>query len=107
MTLAQKRMASMIMENTAADVEAYKASQEASSNAARAARPDAEMEMVDEEDEVRIASRRREEEEFARAKALQAKSLDTGGPMKIRENYVPKSEQTDLRMSVISLTYRK
>ncbi|PIL23798.1 hypothetical protein GSI_13549 [Ganoderma sinense ZZ0214-1] len=97
MTLAQKRMAAMIMETTVEDVEAHRARQAAAeAEAAAAAREDddAVMEESDDEDDETKERRRRDEEErqmeIERAKAIQASSLDVGGPMKIRTDYVPK-----------------
>ncbi|TFK26425.1 hypothetical protein FA15DRAFT_667517 [Coprinopsis marcescibilis] len=102
MTLAQKRMAAMIMENTAEDIEAHKARQAAAeAEAAKAVGSagvanqdddgDAAMEESDDEDEA--AKQKQDEEnrqrEFARAQAMQAMP-STGGPMKIRTDYVPK-----------------
>lgn len=99
MTLAQKRMAAMIMETTVEDVEAHRARQAAAeAEAAATAREDddAVMEESDDEDDEMKERRRREEEErqmeIERAKAIQASSLDVGGPMKIRTDYVPKRE---------------
>lgn len=102
MTLAQKRMAAMIMETTAEDVEAHRARQaaadaEAAAAAASAAgqqEEDTVMEQSDDEDDEAAERRRREEEErqkeVERARAVQASSLDVGGPIKIRTDYVPK-----------------
>ncbi|KAI0670589.1 Pre-mRNA splicing factor PRP21 like protein-domain-containing protein [Trametes maxima] len=103
MTLAQKRMAAMIMETTAEDVEAHRARQAAAEAEAAAAvggagagqdDDDTAMEQSDDEDdEVKERKRRDEEErqrEIERAKAIQASSLEAGGPMKIRTDYVPK-----------------
>ena len=101
MTLAQKRMAAMIMETTAEDVEAHRARQAAAEAEAAAAvggagadQEDTVMEESDDEDdEVKERKRREEEErqrEIERARAIQASSLDVGGPMKIRTGYVPK-----------------
>ncbi|KAF8638509.1 hypothetical protein AX16_010492 [Volvariella volvacea WC 439] len=93
MTLAQKRMAAMVMETTVEDVEAHKARQaaaEAEAAAAAAARQAVEddaMEESDDEDE--IARRKQEEEERAREIA-RAQAVNTAGPMKIRTDYVPK-----------------
>lgn len=104
MTLAQKRMAAMIMENTVDDVEAHRARQAAAEAEAAAAvggagiggNEDAAMEESDEEDEEAQARRKHAEEdrarEIERAKALQASSVNTAGPMKIRTDYVPKRE---------------
>ena len=100
MTLAQKRMAAMIMETTADDVEAHRAKQaaadaeaEAAAAAAAANQSDAEMDQSDEEDEA-AAKRSKEEEErqraLAHAHAIQASAMNPAGPMKIRTDYVPK-----------------
>ena len=103
MTLAQKRMAAMIMENTAEDVEAHRARQAAAEAEAAAAvgtagtggqDEDEGMEESDDESEEIQARQKREAEErareIARAQALQASSVNTAGPMKIRTDYVPK-----------------
>ena len=54
------------------------------------------MEESDDEDKEENERRRREEEErqreLERARAIQASSLEAGGPMKIRTDYVPKRE---------------
>ncbi|KDR73452.1 hypothetical protein GALMADRAFT_227902 [Galerina marginata CBS 339.88] len=101
MTLAQKRMAAMIMETTADDVEAHRARQAAAEAEAAAAvggagagaNDDAEMEQSDDEEEV--ASRQKKEEQerqraIAHAHAMQASAMNPAGPMKIRTDYVPK-----------------
>ena len=108
MTLAQKRMAAMIMETTAEDVEAHRARQAAAEAEAAAAvgtagapgasatEEDAEMEQSDDEDQEAQQRKKREEEErqreLERAQLIQASSLGAGGPMKIRTDYVPKRE---------------
>jgi len=104
MTLAQKRMAAMIMENTVDDVEAHRARQAAAEAEAAAAvggagvggDDDGVMEQSDDEDEASQERKKREEQEKAReierAKALQASSINTAGPMKIRTDYIPKCE---------------
>jgi splicing factor 3A subunit 1 len=104
MTLAQKRMAAMIMETTAEDVEAHRARQAAAEAEAAAAvggagiggEDDAKMDQSDEEDEESQMRQKQEEEERAReierAMAIQASSVNTAGPMKIRTDYVPKRE---------------
>jgi splicing factor 3A subunit 1 len=108
MTLAQKRMAAMVMETTVEDVEAHKARQAAAeaeaaaavSSAggapAEAADDDVMMEESDEEDTEASERKKKEEEErqkeLGRAKAIQASSLEAGAPMKIRTDYVPKRE---------------
>ncbi|KAH7930849.1 hypothetical protein BV22DRAFT_1138400 [Leucogyrophana mollusca] len=102
MTLAQKRMAAMIMENTADDIEAHRARQAAAEAEAAAAvggagigvsEDDAAMEQSDDEDQEGQERKKREEEERARelerARAMQA-SASAAGPMKIRTDYVPK-----------------
>ncbi|TFK90936.1 hypothetical protein K466DRAFT_660419 [Polyporus arcularius HHB13444] len=104
MTLAQKRMAAMIMETTAEDVEAHRARQAAAEAEAAAAvggaggdQEDTVMEESDDEDDEAKDRRRKEEEErqreIERARAIQASSLDVGGPMKIRTDYVPKLQK--------------
>jgi splicing factor 3A subunit 1 len=110
MTLAQKRMAAMIMETTAEEVEAVRARQAAAEAEATAAvggagvdvEDDAAMEESDDEDrEVQDRKRKEEEErqrELERARAIQASSLEGGGPMKIRTDYVPKCEFTSCLM---------
>lgn len=101
MTLAQKRMAAMIMENTVEDVQAHQARQAAAEAEAAAAvggagvaDDDAAMEQSDDEDGDAQERRRMEDEErereFERAQAIQASSVNTAGPMKIRKDYVPK-----------------
>ncbi|KAG6866077.1 hypothetical protein C0991_008829 [Blastosporella zonata] len=106
MTLAQKRMAAMIMETTAEDVEAHRARQAAAEAEAAAAvggagvsggDDDAVMEESDEEVEDAQTKQKREEEararEIARAQALQSGTLNAAGPMKIRTDYVPKLDK--------------
>ncbi|KAH9951387.1 Pre-mRNA splicing factor PRP21 like protein-domain-containing protein [Amylocystis lapponica] len=102
MTLAQKRMAAMIMETTVEEVEAHRARQAAAEAEAAAAvggagiggQDDAAMEESDDEDGEAQERRRRDDEErvreVERARAIQANSLDAGAPMKIRTDYVPK-----------------
>ncbi|KAH8117529.1 Pre-mRNA splicing factor PRP21 like protein-domain-containing protein [Phellopilus nigrolimitatus] len=83
-TLAQKKMAAMIMEDTADEVEATAAGAEA----------DGTMDVSDDEDAEAQERKKRDEEErqkeFERARAIQATSMDASGPMKIRTDYVPK-----------------
>lgn len=106
-TLAEKRMAAMIMEDAQPDLDALRAKE--SADVAR--HEEAEMEQSDDEEAAEIRQRKKKEEEEraneeARARELQAKNLEHGGPMKIRKDYVPKSEchfslcatrQTDIR----------
>ncbi|KAH0830505.1 Pre-mRNA splicing factor PRP21 like protein-domain-containing protein [Lanmaoa asiatica] len=103
MTLAQKRMAAMIMETTADDIEAHRAKQAAAEAEAAAAVggagiPTAEGEDTameqseDEDDEVQQRKQREEEErmrELERARVIQA-NANAAGPMKIKSDYVPK-----------------
>ena len=104
-TLAQNRMAGMIMEDTSGDVEALRAQQAAAEAEAAAAvggagvaddDGDAAMEQSDDEDEGAQARKWCEAEEREReiehARAIQASSINTAGPMKIRTDYVPKRE---------------
>lgn len=103
MTLSQKRMAAMIMENTAEEVEALRARQAAAEREAAAAVGGVgNMTTIDdmgspmaEDDEAKERQQKEEEErarEFERAKIIQATSLNSTGPMKIRSDYVPKCE---------------
>lgn len=104
MTLSQKRMAAMIMENTVEDVEAHRAKQAAAEREAAAAvggvggasDSTATAGVISlEDEEIRERQQREEAErarELERAKAIQATSLDATGPMKIRNDYVPKCE---------------
>ena len=101
-TLAQKKMAAMIMEDTAEQVEQVRARQaaaeaEAASGVGSAGiEADGAMDVSDDEDEEAKERRRRDEEErqreMERARAIQATSMDASGPMKIRTDYVPKRE---------------
>jgi len=106
MTLAQKRMAAMIMENTVEDVEAHRARQAAAEAEAAAAvggvgiggDDDAAMEESDDEEDTQAKLQREEEErtrEIAHAQALQASAVNTAGPMKIRTDYVPKRKRLE------------
>ncbi|KIJ44155.1 hypothetical protein M422DRAFT_228832 [Sphaerobolus stellatus SS14] len=102
MTLSQKRMAAMIMENTAEEVEALRARQAAAEREAAAAVGQAggssaikDTEMTNADDEEEAKQRREKEEadrnkELERARAIQAASLGAAGPMKIRHDYAPK-----------------
>ncbi|KAI9508491.1 Pre-mRNA splicing factor PRP21 like protein-domain-containing protein [Russula earlei] len=105
MTLAQKRMAAMVMETTVEDVEAHRARQAAAEaeaaaavssagGAAETADDDVMMEESDDEDAEASERKKKEEEErqkeLDRARAIQASSLEAGAPMKIRTDYVPK-----------------
>ncbi|KAI0303410.1 Pre-mRNA splicing factor PRP21 like protein-domain-containing protein [Multifurca ochricompacta] len=91
MTLAQKRMAAMVMETTVEDVEAHRARQAAAEAEAAAAVSSAGgaagIEEVD--DDVMMEEKERQKE-LERAKAIQATSLEAGATMKIRTDYVPK-----------------
>lgn len=100
MTLAQKRMAAMVMETTAEDVEIHRAKQAqadadaAAAASAAAAIEDAEMDQSDDEDAVAAARTKRIDEArqkaIATAQAIQANATGQAGPMKIRTDYVPK-----------------
>ncbi|KZV90420.1 hypothetical protein EXIGLDRAFT_720355 [Exidia glandulosa HHB12029] len=105
MTLSQKRMAAMITETAADDVEALNARrasdilQVTEGVGSAGAGDDVQMdESGDEADEVRARKRREDEErerELERAKQIQAKSLDASGSIKIRTDYVPKLGRKD------------
>ncbi|KAL5490470.1 PRP21 [Sanghuangporus weigelae] len=96
-TLAQKKMAAMVMEDTVDEVEAVRARQAAEQEAAQAngaTEADGTMDVSDDEDEELKERKRREDEErqkeIERARAIQATSMNASGPMKIRTDYVPK-----------------
>lgn len=100
MTLAQKRMAAMIMENTVEEVEAHRARQAAAE--AEAARTvgkvtvmdeDEDAAMMEESDDEKDEDRRRKEEEQRQRELARANAMAPNvGPMKIRTDYVSKSE---------------
>lgn len=101
MTLAQKRMAAMIMENTAEDIEAHRARQAAAEAEAAAAvgtvgiaaEDDGAMEESEEEGEGQVQQHEEDRtRELARAQALLASIATTTGAMKIRTDYVPKRQ---------------
>ena len=101
-TLAQKKMAAMIMEDAVDEVEAVRARQvteaEAQAEAQALAQAQAAMQRQDQQmdvsDDEEMERNMREEEErqreLERARAIQAQSMDAAGPMKIRTDYVPK-----------------
>lgn len=100
-TLAQKKMAAMIMEDAVDEVEAVRARQvteaEAQAEAQALAQAQAAMQQQDQmdvsDDEEMERNMREEEErqrELERAREIQAQSMDAAGPMKIRTDYVPK-----------------
>jgi len=99
MTLAQKRMAAMVMETTAEDVEAHRARQAAAEAEAAAAvgqvggiggDEDAAMEQSDDEVE---DTRQREQGVVQRSETIPA-NPETTGNIKIRTDYVPKRAST-------------
>ena len=94
-TLAQKRMAAMVMENTVEDVEAHRARQAAAEAEAAAAvgrvggavgDDDAAMEQSDDEADY---TRQQEQGVVHRTETLPA-NPETIGNIKIRNDYVPK-----------------
>lgn len=98
-TVAQKKMAAMIMEDAAEEVEAERARQLAADIAQEngVGEEDANMAVSDEEMEANERRKKEESErhlELERAKAVQATSMDATatGPMKIRTDYVPRRE---------------
>jgi len=99
MTLAQKRMAAMVMETTAEDVEAHRARQAAAEAEAAAAvgtvggavgDEDAAMDQSDDEAE---DTRQQVQGVIQRSEILPA-NPETTGNIKIRTDYVPKREYT-------------
>ncbi|KAF9562167.1 hypothetical protein CPC08DRAFT_688044 [Agrocybe pediades] len=101
MTLAQKRMAAMIMETTVDDVEAHRAKQAAAEAEAAAAvgnagaandEDDAEMEQSDDEEEAAIKQKKEQDaiqKAIAQAQGMQAAAMNPSGPIKIKTDYVP------------------
>ena len=82
MTIAQKKMAAMIMEGREEEVEQNERERRAD---------EGEMEMDDEvvvPEEIRVEKERR--------KAVEIKTADSNAPMKIRKDYVPKGEPIPL-----------
>jgi splicing factor 3A subunit 1 len=102
MTLAQKRMAAMIMEDAEEDIAAHNARQaaaefEASKAVTSANGINGRRDVMEEDDEFRVMRLKEEEErerELARARAVQASSMDASGPMKIKTDYTPKREHS-------------
>ena len=99
MTLAQKRMAAMVMETTAEDVEAHRARQAAAEAEAAAAvgrvggavgDEDAAMEQSDDEAE---NARQQEQGVVQRTETIPA-NPETIGNIKIRNDYVPRRMYT-------------
>lgn len=83
MTIAQKKMAAMIMEGREEEVE--------ENERERQRGEEAEMEMDDEEDDLpSIVSAEEERAEKERLKQVDIVAMDSNGPMKIRKDYVPK-----------------
>ncbi|KAF8333989.1 Pre-mRNA splicing factor PRP21 like protein-domain-containing protein [Cantharellus anzutake] len=100
LTEKQKRVAAMITEDTAPEVEAHKASQAAADAAAAASQSAVSsvngvkngMDAVDDDDEEqKQVLAMQEAEQLSKAKELQARSVESGAPMKIRTDYIPKS----------------
>ncbi|KAF8162988.1 pre-mRNA splicing factor [Crassisporium funariophilum] len=115
MTLAQKRMAAMIMENTVDDVEAHRARQAAAEAEAAAAvggagiggEDDAEMDQSDDEEDAAARKRKEDEERqraIAHAQAMQASTMNPSGPMKIRTDYVPKLGERNKKTAMTTCT---
>jgi len=110
MTLAQKRMAAMINESTAADVEAAQAAQaQAAAAGAKAQNGDEDdVEMEEESDDEDNAAKRKEaeekERELEKAREIQARSLEHGAPMKIRKDYVPKGLASKAKVAMTTCT---
>ena len=95
MTLAQKRMAAMVMETTAEDVEAHRARQaaaeaEAAAAVGRVGDEDAAMEQSDDEAE---DSGQQVQGVVQRTETIPA-NPETTGNIKIRTDYVPKRAYT-------------
>ena len=83
-------MTAMVMEDTAEEFERLK-----EAAAQQAAVLAAQQEVDAENDEIRLRKQHEAEEqarEELRARELQARNMDGGGPMKIRNDYVQKSK---------------
>ncbi|KAK7466901.1 SF3a splicing factor complex subunit [Stygiomarasmius scandens] len=114
MTLAQKRMAAMIMENTAEDIEAHRAKQAAAEAEAAAAVGNAggtnkddetAMEESDDEDDADERNRLAEQERQKEAERARALASNATGPMKIKNDYVAKlgSKNAKANMTTCSI----
>lgn len=93
MTLAQKKMAAMIMEGREDEV--------AENERERERGEEAEMDMDDDEEEAPEADQQAKLEQ-ERQRVVQAAATDSSAPMKIRKDYVPKGEF--LRLGVFPST---
>lgn len=99
MTLAQKKMAVMILENTVDEVEAHRAKQAAAEADAAAAVAGVGVSvggagddgaLMEESDDEDSQDRRQQQDEERRRELDRVRSGDTSGSMKIRTDYVPK-----------------
>lgn len=95
MTLAQKKMAAMIMEGREEEV--------AENERERERGEEAEMDMDDDEDEAPAADQQAKLEQ-ERQRVVQAAATDSSAPMKIRKDYVPKGELLCLSLFPTRLT---
>ncbi|KAF9448336.1 hypothetical protein P691DRAFT_705044, partial [Macrolepiota fuliginosa MF-IS2] len=106
MTLAQKRMAAMIMENTVEEVEAHRARQAAAE--AEAVKTAGKVTVVDEDEDAAMEEsddekdneRRRKEEERQRELAMAHALQPNSSSMKIRTDYVSKIGSKNARPSM-------
>lgn len=84
MTLAQKKMAAMIMEGREDEV--------AENERERERGEEAEMDMDDDDDDEAPPADQQAKLEQERQRVVQAAATDSNAPMKIRKDYVPKGE---------------
>lgn len=113
MTLAQKRMAAMIMEDAEEDIAAHNARQAAAEVEAANAevlstngavgRMGTAMQEDDEYRAIRLKAEEERERELTRARAVQASSMDASGPIKIKTDYVSKRELLSIYLDVHTL----
>lgn len=91
MTLAQKKMAAMIMEGREDEV--------AENERERERGEEAEMDMDDDDDDAPVADQQARMEQ-ERQRVVQIAATDSSAPMKIRKDYVPKGEFSFRRSSL-------
>jgi splicing factor 3A subunit 1 len=90
--LAERRMAAMVMEDTAEDFERAKESV-AAREAADLVQKQSDAEAMEVQRQLQRDAEERAREE-SRARELHAKNLDGAGPMRIKTDYVPKSKSS-------------
>lgn len=105
MSMAEKRMASMVMEETGAgptalgQAQAHGAGTAGQSSGQYGGQDAEEMDMEEEEDEEVRLQRIKAEQEQAKARDVQRAAMQSRG-MKIRTDYVPKGKSSDIMWSL-------